>query len=181
MTTRPNKISFEALMHADLPMMGQWQRQPHNQKWSGDPETELDYIHDMLEGRDTTRPYIFQIQGKPMGYIQVWFIGHHQSAQWISGRPWLASLPSDAVGVDLSIGDPNALSKGWGSKVLAAFTAKLVDEGYQTIIIDPDPNNHRAVRAYSKAGYAPIPALLGKTPAETLIMKFDTTQGQPTP
>ena len=84
-------------------------------EWWGEPETELGYIRDMIEGRDTTRPFIFSVDGEPVGYIQYWFIGDHQNATWIADHPWLAELPSDAVGVDLSIGDPGKLSQGIGS------------------------------------------------------------------
>ena len=46
--------------------------QPHWQEWWGDVETEIRYIDDMIQGRDTTRPFIFQFDGKDLGYIQVW-------------------------------------------------------------------------------------------------------------
>ena len=95
-------------------------------EWWGEPDTELGYIRDMIEGRDTTRPFIFSVDGEPTGYIQYWFIGDHQNATWIADYPWLAELPSDAVGVDLSIGDPGKLSQGIGSEALRAFTERLV-------------------------------------------------------
>ena len=81
----------------------------------------IGYVRDMIEGRDTTRPFIFSVDGGPTGYLQYWFIGDHQNATWIADHPWLAELPSDAVGVDLSIGDPGRLSRGIGSAVLRAF------------------------------------------------------------
>ena len=44
------------------------------------------------------------------------------------------------------------------------------DTGFSQIIIDPDPNNIRAVRAYEKAGFRPIAELAGKT-GDSLIMR----------
>jgi aminoglycoside 6'-N-acetyltransferase len=165
------QYQFRPMAAGDLLLMRSWLAQPHVAQWWGDPDTELGYIRDMLEGRDTTRPFIFSVDGEPVGYIQYWFIGHHQNATWIADHPWLAELPSDAVGVDLSIGEPGRLSRGIGSAVLRAFTERLLAQGYRTVIIDPDPANGRAVRAYERAGYRAIPRLLGRT-GDTLIMQY---------
>ena len=166
---------FRPMTMADLPLMRRWLEAPHVREWWGEPDTELGYIRDMIEGRDTTRPFIFSAGGEPAGYIQYWFIGHHQNATWIADYPWLAELPADAVGVDLSIGDPNKLALGLGSGALRAFAEDLARQGHRTIIIDPDPANRRAVRAYEKAGFRAIPRLLGKT-GDTLIMQFQSSE-----
>lgn len=164
-------IQFRPVTEADLPLLRRWIERPHVKEWWGEPDTEIGYIRDMIEGRDTTQPFIFSVDGEPVGYIQYWFIGHHQNATWIADHPWLAELPADAVGVDLSIGDPNKLARGIGSAVLRLFVERLVEQGHRTIVIDPDPNNTRAVRAYEKAGFRAIPRLLGKT-GDTLIMQY---------
>ena len=148
--------TFEPVTESDLPLLQRWLNEPHWRQWWGDPVVELGYIRDMIEGRDSTRPYIFHIAGEPLGYIQVWFIGHHQSEDWLASNPWLGELPPETVGVDLSIGPPEALSRGIGTHVLSTFVAMLKVEGHQTIIIDPDPANVRAVRSYQKAGFVPI-------------------------
>ena len=109
--------------------------------------------------------HIFQVNGEPTGYIQVWRIGPHQTEAWSKDNPWLLDLPSHAVGVDLSIGEADKLSKGIGSAVLRAFVGKLKAEGHSAIIIDPDPENTRAVRAYAKAGFKPVPKLAGRAKA----------------
>jgi RimJ/RimL family protein N-acetyltransferase len=169
---------FRPLVQGDLPLVRSWLERPHMREWWGDPEEELGYIRDMIEGRDTTRPFIFSVEGQPAGYIQYWFIGHHQTAEWMEDYPWLIELPSDAVGVDLSIGEPDKLSRGIGSATLRQFAEYLVEQGHKTIIIDPDPDNKRAVRAYEKAGFRPIPHLLGRT-GDTLIMRYEVTENDP--
>ena len=169
---------FHPMSAADLPLMRRWLGMAHVRAWWGEPETELGYIRDMIEGRDTTRPFIFSVDGEAVGYIQYWFIGHHQNATWIADHPWLAELPSDAVGVDLSIGDASKLSQGIGSTVLREFSKRLVREGHRTIIIDPDPDNKRAVRAYERAGFRAIPRLLDRT-GDTLIMQYEPKTNDP--
>ena len=107
-----------------------------------------------------------------MGYIQCWFIGDHQNATWIADHPWLAELPADAVGVDLSIGDPAKLAQGVGSGALREFAERLIRQGQRTIIIDPDPGNKRAVRAYETAGFHAVPQLFGRT-GDVFIMHYE--------
>jgi RimJ/RimL family protein N-acetyltransferase len=168
----PGEISFLPVEPKHYPLLRKWLGEPHMQDWWGEPEEELGFIRDMVEGRDTTRPFLIALDGKPAGYVQYWFIGHHQNAEWIADHPWLAELPSDTVGVDLSIGDAAQLSQGIGSAALAAFVAQLRRQGYTNIIIDPDPANARAVRAFTKAGFRPIPRLQGRT-GDVLIMQHE--------
>jgi len=154
------QYQFRQMSADDLLLMRGWLAQPHVAQWWGDPDTELGYIRDMIEGRDTTRPFIFSVDGEPMGYIQCWFIGHHQNAEWIADHPWLAELPSDTVGVDLSIGDAAQLSQGIGSAAADAYRelrraqhrARL-DE--QTTQLDPETMaaQSAAVRALWRVGF----------------------------
>lgn len=167
-------ISFEPVSDRHLPLLARWLAEPHLREWWGDPETELSYICDMIEGRDTTRPFVFSVDGEPVGYIQYWFVGHHQNASWLEDHPWLGELPSDSIGVDLSIGVAERLSQGIGPAVLRAFVSRLKAQGHSTIIIDPDPMNLRAIRAYEAAGFRPIPELLGRT-GDSLIMRHESS------
>ncbi|MGI9400711.1 MAG: GNAT family N-acetyltransferase [Rhizobiaceae bacterium] len=153
------QIEFRQVVEQDFALLGQWMEQDHWQEWWGDPETELGYIRDMVKGRDSTRPYIFLIDGKNTGYIQYWLINDHQNVEWIAKYPWLAKLPPDSAGIDLSIGEEKNLSKGLGVAVLRAFTGMLAAKGYNTMIIDPDMDNLRAIRAYEKAGFNFVPCL----------------------
>jgi RimJ/RimL family protein N-acetyltransferase len=167
-----SEIGFLPVTADHYELLDTWLRAPHMREWWGDPEEELGFIRDMVEGRDSTRPFLIALDGEPVGYIQYWFIGHHQNETWIKDNPWLAELPREAIGVDLSIGKADLLSQGIGPAALRAFLRQLLDQGYRTIIIDPDPDNTRAVRAYEKAGFRPIPRLKGRT-GDTLIMQFD--------
>ncbi|MFN4172763.1 MAG: GNAT family N-acetyltransferase [Pseudorhodobacter sp.] len=162
--------AFRPVTSADLPLLADWLARPHWRDWWGDPETELGYIRDMIEGRDTTEPFLFEIDGTPRGYIQIWHIADNRFEPWLTDAPWLMDLPDGAVGVDLSLADPSNLSRGIGSAVLRAFVAMLRARGHDYIIIDPDPANLRAVRAYTKAGFRPIPELEGRT-GDSLLMR----------
>jgi len=167
------EISFRPVTPADLPLLCAWMVQPHWREWWGDPDVKLASIRDKIEGRDPTEPYLFVLEGQPVGYVQVWFIADARVEPWLTEAPWVMWLPDNAVGVDISLGDGAMLSRGIGSAALAAFVARLRAQGRDFIIIDPDPANSRAIAAYRKAGFRPIPELLGKT-GPALIMRHVT-------
>lgn len=155
----PPEIGFRSVTLADLPLLAGWLGRPHWRDWWGDPEEELGFIRAMVDGRDTTRPFLILLDGVPAGYIQVWVIADNRVEPWLTEAPWLALLPDDAVGVDLSLADAGRLGQGIGSAALAAFVARLRAEGHREIWIDPDPANTRAVRAYARAGFRVVEPL----------------------
>lgn len=164
-------ITFTSLTAADLPLLADWLVQPHWRDWWGDDcQAELGYLRDMIQGRDSTRPFLIHLDGQPVGYIQVWRIADARVEPWLTEAPWVMDLPDDAVGVDLSIGPAALLAQGIGSRALAEFVAMMRAEGHRTIIIDPDPTNARAIRAYEKAGFRPIPEHQGRT-GDCLLMR----------
>lgn len=146
-------IGFRPVTAGDYGLLDNWMRRPHWRQWWGEPETELGYVRDMVEGRDTTRPFLFLREGEPLGYIQAWKIGDHLVEPWISEAPWLLKVPTRSVGVDLSVGLEENLGKGLGTAALKAFVRMLIAEGWRDILIDPDAANARAVSAYEKAGF----------------------------
>ena len=175
MSAGASTIEFVPLAHRDLELMASWLHAPHWREWWGEPDAELDHVVDMIEGRDSTRPYLFHVDGVPLGYIQLWFIAdQRRHDDVLAEHPWLSLLADDTVGVDLSIGDPARLSQGIGSCTLRLFTERLSAQGHATIIIDPDPDNRRAVRAYEKASFRAVPHLIGRT-GDSHIMQFEPT------
>lgn len=170
MATETACVAFRPMVAADLPMLADWLRRPHWRAWWGDPETELGYIRDMIEGRDATEPFVIEVDGAPAGYIQRWSIRDARVEPWLTEAPWLTQLPDDAVGVDLSLADGARLGQGLGAAALSAFVARLRAAGEKTIVIDPDPANTRAVRCYKRAGFREIPELLGRT-GDSLLMR----------
>jgi aminoglycoside 6'-N-acetyltransferase len=67
--------------------------------------------------------------------------------------PQYAAFPPDTRAIDMFLGDPDYLGQGHASGFITARLADLKHIG--TIVIDPDPTNTRAIRAYEKAGFRP--------------------------
>ena len=146
-------IRFAPVTPADYPTLRRWLDNEHVLEWWDEPESALGKIREMVEGRDTTRPFVFSCDGEPAGYIQSWSVGDEVAGGNAPDAPWLLDLPKDAVGVDLFIGEAGQLGRGLGTATMRAFLSRLFAEGVTTVVIDPDEANFRAVRAYEKAGF----------------------------
>jgi aminoglycoside 6'-N-acetyltransferase len=46
------------------------------------------------------------------------------------------------------------IGRGHGSALIRRFVDDRLQNGAPRIVTDPDPANHRAIRAYEKAGFA---------------------------
>lgn len=172
------EITFHPATAADLPLLREWTETPHWREWWGDPDTELAAIRAMIEGRDSTRPFLFHVERQPAGYIQMWYARDAKVEPWLTVAPWLVWLSDDCVGVDLAVGPAEMLSHGYGSVALRQFVSRLRAEGHDDIIIDPDPSNARAIRAYRKAGFRPVPEYGGRT-TDCLLMRHSCENETP--
>ncbi|WP_416859558.1 GNAT family N-acetyltransferase [Mesorhizobium sp. M8A.F.Ca.ET.057.01.1.1] len=93
------------------------------------------------------------------------------------GRSPYADQPFGTLGIDLSIGRPELVGIGHGSAIVRQFVEDLFEEGVPRVIIDPDPANIRAIRAYEKAGFRAIDrrqSIYG----DVVLMAIDAEDGQ---
>lgn len=150
-------IDFRSLQCSDCALLLKWLNLPHVQQWW--TEDDLDYpltlaaliekYRAMVEGDDPTRAYIILIEQTPIGYIQVYRLSDAPIYQGL----W--SNSDRGVGVDLYIGDPSFLHRGYGSRILRRFLQRIVfgELAADRCVVDPDPMNRIAIRAYEKAGF----------------------------
>ena len=68
----------------------------------------------------------------------------------------LSDQPFGTLGIDISIGPAEMVGIGHGSAIVRQFVEELFDEGAPRVVIDPHPDNKRAIRAYEKAGFREI-------------------------
>ena len=93
-------------------------------------------------------PLIVELDGKPIAYLQS-YDPHLEDDHPYQDQPF------GTLGIDVSIGVPELVGVGHGSAIVRQFADTLFDEGCPRVIIDPDPANARAIRAYEKAGFRP--------------------------
>src|SRR5690606_15207618 len=91
-------------------------------------------------------PLIVELDGRPIAYLQSY------DPHLEDGHPY-QDQPFGTLGIDISIGPPEHVGKGHGSAIVRQFTDMLFEEGCPRVVIDPHPDNRRAIRAYEKAGF----------------------------
>jgi aminoglycoside 6'-N-acetyltransferase len=140
-----SRYSFRAVEADDLPMLAEWLKQPHLVEWWGDPAEAISEIEEAMDDI-ATEPLIVELDGAPIAYLQSY------DPHLEDDHPY-QDQPTGTLGLDISIGDPDLIGKGHGSVIIDEFVGMLFAEGAPRIVIDPDPANKRAIRAYEKAGF----------------------------
>ena len=73
------------------------------------------------------------------------------------GGGWWPEAKPGTFGVELYIGETDFINKGLGTKLIHQFFSKLFENpNVIAIIIDPEPKNSRAIRAYEKVGFKKV-------------------------
>jgi aminoglycoside 6'-N-acetyltransferase len=148
MRRNDHRYGFRPVVADDLPMLGVWLERPHVAEWWDDVDDKLAEIREALTD-PATQPFIVELDGRPIGYIQCY------DPHLEEDHPY-RDQPKGTLGIDQFIGEPELVGVGHGSRLVAAFVEGLFRQGAARVIIDPDPRNGRAIRAYQKAGFKPF-------------------------
>jgi aminoglycoside 6'-N-acetyltransferase len=143
-------IRFRPLEEADLPQIEAWLRTEHVAKWWRDPlEIAVEKRQAALEGRREVDHYVILEDERPVGMIQTYLVAHHP--EW--GE--LVGAEPDAAGVDLFVGEPDAVGRGLGAEILREFVRAIVFDRPETTaaIATVEEANRRSCRAFEKAGF----------------------------
>ncbi len=114
-------------------------------------------------------PFVIEDEGQLIGYIQ------YYDATKVGGGCW-PDEKTGTYGVDLMIGDATRTGKGQGPKIIKEFLqfVKAREPSATSFIIDPEPSNARAIRAFEKAGFEKERQL--ETPGGTALLMRLTCQ-----
>jgi aminoglycoside 6'-N-acetyltransferase-1b/aminoglycoside 6'-N-acetyltransferase-2 len=166
----PN-FKFNPLVESNLPLMCDWLNSPHLQEWWREGEITLDAVCEKylsrINNKDTAIPYLAILNGKPEGFIQYYSV--------TEGNPnWWPDEPGPGVyGIDTFIGDYNKLSRGFGTAMVKDFISFLFNElNANEVLVDPRPDNFRAIRCYEKAGFKQVQPITNPDgPAIMMVVK----------
>jgi aminoglycoside 6'-N-acetyltransferase len=134
---------FRPMTTADMPLLRRWLAAPHVMEWWRDAD-DFAFVSGDL-GHPDMAQFIVSFEARPLGYLQCYRIG-----DWHVG---FGPQPPGTRGIDQIIGEADMLGKGHGSAFIRSFTEDLLESGIPRVVLDPDPTNARAIRAYEKAGF----------------------------
>ena len=136
---------FRPMTEADLPLVKRWLAEPHVVQWWGDTYEQFELVSGDLKV-EAMDQFIVATDDRPFGYIQC-----YDPEVWPDNG--LGDHPKGTRGIDQFIGELDMVDRGHGSAFIRTFVDRLLAHGAPRVITDPDPANHRAVRAYEKAGF----------------------------
>lgn len=157
---------LRVLDRADLPMLAGWLATPDLQRWWGDPVEQLALVTEDIDA-PLMDQMLASMDGRPYGYLQSYPVH-----AWPAGAPHLAEFPDGARAVDCFIGVTDLIGRGHGSAMLRLYAHHLRALGAVDVVIDPDPENQRAVRAYRRAGFRDVALRPDGDGDMTLVMRF---------
>src|SRR6202521_4471411 len=135
---------FRPMSAADLSLIRRWLQTPEVVRWWGSPAEQYALVSGDLEHPDMDQ-FIVAVDDHPFGYIQCYAL-----STWNQG---FGSHPAKTRGIDQFIGVSDMIGRGHGSGFIRQFVDALLGQGIPRVVTDPDPDNVRAVRAYTKAGF----------------------------
>lgn len=136
-----------------MPRITDWLNLPHVHEWYDKAEVntleEVTKRYSFKEIGEPTEGFIVYYQDTPVGYIQKYY-----AKDWKEFRE-ATGYAEGVAGIDLFIGDPEFIGKGFGTFMIQEFLKQNLfqDPEVTMCIIDPEPENKRAIRTYEKVGF----------------------------
>ena len=134
-------FKFRPLTSEDFPLLLDWLTRPHVREWWDAGEDTLEKVaRSYGEEEEGLGRFILlemkEDREKPIGYFQH-YLDHDGS-----------------IGIDQFIGEEDYLNRGVGKLAIRMFVEMIMREHRPvSIILDPAPENKRAIRCYEKVGF----------------------------
>ena len=135
------KLKFRPLTSDDFPLLLQWLSKAHVKQWWDDSEETLETVaRNYGEAEEGLERFILvkaeESGEKPLGYFQHYVV------------------PDGSIGIDQFIGEEDYINQGVGTAAIRMFVEMIMRKHEPTsIILDPSPDNKRAIRCYEKVGF----------------------------
>ena len=132
----------------DLTIFKKWLFTPHVAKWYHEPQ---DWINEMEKQEDDFKwinHFIVEDHGTPIGFCQ--YYACKDSNELWEGYTALGGSYS----IDYMIGETGYLRKGFGKKIVAALTSKIMlHSDAKRIVVQPEPENKASCGLLRSCGF----------------------------
>ncbi len=151
-----SEIRFEPLSFGHLEMVTGWLAEPHVRRfYQKEPTTLAEVAAEygpVIRGEEPSLSHIASSDGRPFGYIQCYANKAYPDYAAILGV-------DHGVSVDLYIGDPTFVGRGFGRAMLAGYLRRVAfptypDEG--VAYIAHEPGNLPALACSRSVGFRPL-------------------------
>lgn len=143
-------IKFKVFQEKHVSLFRFWLHQDHVKKFWQEPENEAELKEKMLVrlSQMSVQSYIIAKDSVEIGYIQ------YYDTKKVGGNWWPEEAPG-TFGIDIVIGSHSHVGLGLGPSVIKEFIQFLREKepNMKCLIIDPSPDNERAIKAFEKAGF----------------------------
>lgn len=127
----------------DSPLLRTWLERPHIKQWWFTQQAE-DFI-----AKEPDSHAMIEVNGVAVGYL-CWEFPPKEDLEAAS----LTDLPEQLMDIDILIGEPELLGQGIGSEALRLLVDRFGErDDVQFAGMATSVDNHRAKRAYEKAGF----------------------------
>ncbi len=154
-------LNFRSLRVTDFPLLLTWLSNDHVKEWwnDGDDTLEKVALHYGDEEPDVAR-FILVESGEEgeslIGYFQYYVVS------------------SEVIGIDQYIGQVDRINHGVGTAAIRLFIEMIITRHEpQQIIVDPHPENKRAIRCYERVGFVYYATEMTDNGGTAYMMRFD--------
>lgn len=131
---------FKRLTSDDFSLLLEWLSKPHVKQWWNDGEDTIEKIAENYGEEENLERFLLveetEKAEKPIGFFQYYL------------------LPDGSVGIDQFIGEEAYINRGVGETTIRLFIELITQKHNPArIILDPLPENKRAIRCYEKVGF----------------------------
>jgi aminoglycoside 6'-N-acetyltransferase len=148
-------LGFRPLIRDDLPLLRDWLRRPHVAEWWRDVPADLAAVEaeygPCIDGDDPTELFIVLADERPVGMIQRYLIA--DEPEWWPAFDGIVDV-SNAAGIDYLIGELDAIGRGIGTAMIAAFTHLVFGwRPVDSIVVTVQQGNPASWRILEKSGF----------------------------
>ncbi|MGF1481393.1 MAG: GNAT family N-acetyltransferase [Cyanophyceae cyanobacterium] len=138
-------MNLRSATFADLDLLRHWDEQPH--VIASDPHDDWNWEVELARTPDWREQLIAEIDGRPIGFIQIIAPAREESHYW-------GDVTANLRAIDIWIGEEANLGKGYGTKMMQlALERCFADSAVTAVLVDPLASNTRAHHFYERLGF----------------------------
>jgi aminoglycoside 6'-N-acetyltransferase len=141
----PPQLTLRPAAPRDIALLRRWDEEPH--VVAADPNDDWDWEHELMRNPGWREQLIAEVDGMPMGFVQIIDPLLEDSHYWGEIEPNLRAI-------DIWIGEEAWLGKGFGTEMMRQALAKCFAAPEVTaVLIDPLASNVASHRFYERLGF----------------------------